>query len=147
MFSPSLYTSLVLCLLSFSMLPYGIWKILLWVHLAVAETTHTIKIGNDGMNIDPDNVEADIGDTVNFEFYPNNHSIAQSSYEEPCQPLFGGTGNNPIFSGFFPVNTKEGEKEAKTMFSMKINNTDPIWLYCSQGSHCQDGQVMVINQK
>jgi hypothetical protein len=30
---------------------------------------------------------------------------------------------------------------------MIVNTTDPIWLYCSQtyDSHCQAGQVMVIN--
>ncbi len=115
--------------------------------LSSAETTHIVKVGSDGLNIDPDNVKAEVGDIVNFEFYPNNHSITQSSYDEPCVPLFGSTGVNPIFSGFFPVNTKDGEKEASKIFSININNTDPIWLYCAQGSHCQDGQVMVINQK
>jgi hypothetical protein len=31
------------------------------------------------------------------------------------------------------------------MFSMTVNSTAPIWLYCSQGKHCQSGMAMVIN--
>ena len=114
--------------------------------LISAETTHTVRVGNGGLTIDPDNVQAEVGDFINFEFYPNNHSIAQSSFDKPCEPLSGGAGVKPIFSGFFPVDTTNGDKEAKQMFTMMINNTDPIWLDCAQSSHCQDGQVMVINQ-
>jgi hypothetical protein len=94
--------------------------------LALGETTH------------------DVGDIINFSFYPNNHSIAQASYERPCEPM-SGTDTQPIFSGFFPV--EDGDEESKQIFSITINNTDTIWLYCSQGSHCKEGQVMVINQK
>lgn len=34
-----------------------------------------------------------------------------------------------------------------TTFSITINDTNPIWLYCSQTelSHCQAGMAMVIN--
>lgn len=37
--------------------------------------------------------------------------------------------------------------QQSSMFSMTVNSTDPVWLYCSQtyASHCQAGQVMVIN--
>lgn len=33
------------------------------------------------------------------------------------------------------------------MFTVTINDTNPIWLYCSQtiASHCQNGMSMVIN--
>lgn len=30
-------------------------------------------------------------------------------------------------------------------FSVRVNTTDPIWLYCGFGRHCQGGQVMVVN--
>ena len=26
-----------------------------------------------------------------------------------------------------------------------MNNTDPMWLYCSKGEHCQSGMAMVVN--
>jgi plastocyanin len=115
--------------------------------LSSAETTHNVKVGdaNNAMKFDPDKVKAEVGDTINFSFYPKNHSVAQSSYDKPCEPMSGGSDMKPIFSGFMAVGS--GEEEASMMYSVKINNTDPIWLYCSQASHCQDGQVMVINQK
>jgi hypothetical protein len=30
-------------------------------------------------------------------------------------------------------------------FVTTVNSTDPIWLYCSLGSHCQSGMVGVVN--
>lgn len=30
-------------------------------------------------------------------------------------------------------------------YSIEINDTRPIWFYCSQGRHCQQGMVGVIN--
>ena len=30
-------------------------------------------------------------------------------------------------------------------FSFLVNSTDPLWLYCGVGRHCQGGQVMVVN--
>jgi plastocyanin len=112
--------------------------------LVLGETTHDVSVGKDGLKMDPDNIQAEVGDIINFSFYPRNHSIAQASYETPCEPM-SGTDTQPIFSGFFPV--EERDEESKQMFSITINNTDTIWLYCSQGSHCKEGQVMVINQK
>lgn len=29
---------------------------------------------------------------------------------------------------------------------MNVTSTSPIWLYCSQGKHCEAGMSMVINQ-
>lgn len=31
------------------------------------------------------------------------------------------------------------------MFMVPITDTDPIYIYCSQAQHCQQGMVMVIN--
>jgi len=30
-------------------------------------------------------------------------------------------------------------------YTIQINDTKPIWYYCSQGPHCQEGMVGVIN--
>ena len=81
---------------------------------AATATTTTAKVvdvnvgnGEGALIFEPDTVIASVGDLVNFYFYPINHSVAQSSFEKPCQPLSGGVGHAPIFSGFFPV--KSGE--------------------------------------
>ena len=78
------------------------------------------------------------GDLINFHFYASNHSIAQSSFDKPCEPLEGG---DAIFSGFFSASKDEHAQ----MFSIRLNSTDPVWLYCSAAEHCKGGQAMVIN--
>ena len=30
-------------------------------------------------------------------------------------------------------------------YTVVVNDTKPMWLYCSQAKHCQDGMAMVIN--
>jgi len=30
-------------------------------------------------------------------------------------------------------------------FTIEVNDTKPIWFYCSQGKHCQSGMVGAIN--
>ena len=107
-------------------------------------TTYDIDVGADGgLLFSPENLTASVGDTINFHFYPRNHSVVQSSFDAPCVPLSSASSGNSevIYSGFFPVS----EDESEQMFSMVVNTTDPIWLYCSQGTHCQGGMDMVIN--
>ena len=105
--------------------------------------THSVLAGLGGLRFDPDNVVAQVGDIVQFEFLPRNHSVAQSDFANPCQPLADGTG---FFSGFnFPV--QEG-KSADVFQIVVEDDSKPIWYYCPQtvGSHCQNGMVGVINQ-
>lgn len=105
-----------------------------------ATYTHDIKIGANGLSIEPDTLIASPGDLLNFHFYASNHSIAQSSYDKPCEPLDGGNG---IYSGFFAG--QSGKDENGQIFSMRLNGTDPVWLYCSAGEHCKGGLSMVVN--
>lgn len=105
--------------------------------IALAKTT-TIAVGKGGLNFDPDTVTAAQGDVLEFHFYPVNHSIAQSSFDKPC--VADETG---IWSGFMPV-TAEQDVGNET-FSVTVNSTDPLWLYCSQGQHCNAGMAMVVN--
>lgn len=104
-----------------------------------ATSTYDVKVGADGLKFDPESLTASPGDLVNFHFFASNHSVAQSSFDKPCQPLDGDKG---IFSGFF---TASGKDEASQVFSMRMNDTEPVWLYCSSGDHCKGGQSMVIN--
>ncbi|KAJ5715281.1 uncharacterized protein N7483_012462 [Penicillium malachiteum] len=97
---------------------------------------HKIDVGEDGFSFDPASLSASVGDTVEFHFYPQNHSVAQASFDDPCHPL----NSSGFFSGFVPTS-----EESKTVFTLTINNTDPIWYYCGQEGHCQAGMVGVIN--
>lgn len=105
---------------------------------------HRITVGsqtaNGGLSMEPENVVAEVGDLIEFRFMPKNHSIVQSSFDEPCKPLTGG-----VFSGFnFPIDAGEANKT----FTFTVKDKEPFWYYCSQknGDHCNKGMVGVINQ-
>lgn len=107
------------------------------IPLALA-ATHTITLGDDGkLAFAPDTVTAAVGDTLIFEFYPGGHSVAQSTFDAPCQASPGG-----IFSGFF---NPPGPDEADTVFEVTVSSTDPMWLFCAQVGHCNAGMAMVVN--
>ncbi|KAF2033232.1 hypothetical protein EK21DRAFT_109033 [Setomelanomma holmii] len=97
---------------------------------------------NNGLHFEPENVVAEIGDLVEFHFLPKNHTIIQSSFDKPCEPLSNGAG---IFSGF---NFATAAGEAKNVFTFQVSSKEPFWYYCSQpnGNHCQAGMSGVINQ-
>lgn len=87
----------------------------------------------------PDSITAAEGDTVTFRFWPKNHSIAQAAFNSPCTPL-----NNGFWSGFVP--TTDTQNVANWTFTYEVTNASaPIWFYCTQGQHCQNGMVGVIN--
>lgn len=99
-----------------------------------------ITVGDGKLAFNPSVVTANVGDTLSFSYYPRNHSVAQSSFADPCSPL----GSGGFFSGFQPLSAGPGPVE----FVVQVNDTNPIWIYCSQpkGSHCQNGMAMVVNQ-
>lgn len=107
---------------------------------AVAEN-HIITVSNKtaGLVFSPESLQAAQGDTVTFRFWPKNHSIAQSTFQQPCAPS-----NNGFWSGFVP--TTSTESIANWTFTYEVKNASaPVWFYCSQGRHCQSGMVGVIN--
>jgi plastocyanin len=105
------------------------------VGLAVA-ATHDIFVGKEGLSFSPDTTTAAVGDSLVFHFYPG-HTVAQGSFDSPCNPQSGG-----FFSGSISA-TSSGEASEK--FVVKVNNTDPMWIYCTTPGHCQAGMVGVIN--
>jgi plastocyanin len=108
---------------------------LLTLITAAAATTHDILVGNAGTQYSPNSTTAAQGDTVVFHFYPGNHNVVQGDFNQPCSTSGG------FYSGF--VDSESGAT-AQT-FTITINDTNPIWIYCSQQEHCQLGMVMVIN--
>lgn len=105
------------------------------VGLAFA-ANHDVKVGMDKLTFSPNTTTAAAGDTVTFHFYPAKHNVVRAAFASPCEPLAGG-----FFSGFVP--TSSGE--SMTTFMITVNDTKPIWFYCSQASHCQSGMVGAIN--
>jgi hypothetical protein len=82
---------------------------------------------------------------VQFQFAAANHTVTQSTFDEPCQPI---ALNQPTTEGFFSgfMAVAAGATEVPT-YTIQINNTTPIWVYCSQAQHCQKGMTLVINEK
>jgi hypothetical protein len=85
---------------------------------------------------------------VQFQFWAGNHTVTQSSFDQACLPAVA-TANStggPIWSGFQDVSASAAMGEIPT-FTIMINDTKPLWLFCSTGPHCQNGMSMVINEK
>ncbi|KAK4937470.1 hypothetical protein LTR10_021922 [Elasticomyces elasticus] len=97
-----------------------------------ASGVHSVKVG-PGLTFTPDTVTAAQGDWVEFTF-GEGHSVAQSSFGSPCQPM---NGSSYFYSGF------PGDGD---VWRIQINSTSPLWLYCSATGHCEGGMAMVINQ-
>ncbi|PMD54855.1 Cupredoxin [Hyaloscypha bicolor E] len=107
--------------------------------LAQAAITIPVQVGKGGaLTFVPNDIKANVGDSIEFSFFPKNHSVTQSSFADPCHPLAGG-----FFSTFIPTNSSESSET----FTIVVNDTKPIWIYCAQTvkSHCQSGMVASIN--
>jgi len=106
---------------------------------AQAGATIKVSVGENGaLQYSPNNLAAEVGTSIEFDFFPKNHTVTQSSFADPCHPLDGG-----FFSGFVPTK----ESPPGTSFTIVVKDTKPIWYYCGQttGNHCQAGMVGAIN--
>jgi hypothetical protein len=123
---------------------------------AASQWTVQVLVGPDGLlEFLPNDIVAPVGSQIEFLFNPKvlnteyvgntlqltgsqNHTVTQSNFANPCHPLDGG-----FFSGFQPTTANP----SPTTFTITVNNSQPIWFYCSQtvGSHCQKGMVGAIN--
>ncbi|TYJ54296.1 hypothetical protein B9479_005055 [Cryptococcus floricola] len=109
------------------------------VALAIAATSvlganHTVLVGqNSTKTFTPSELTAAVGDTVEFQFVGGNHTVTQSTFADPCT-------NSGFKSGFVP-----GNADSPTSFSISINDTTPLWMFCGQTGHCKAGMVMSIN--
>jgi len=101
-------------------------------------TDHKVVVGGANLVFEPSNITAQIGDTITFQFMQKNHTATQSSFASPCQPL-NSTGFD---SGFMPV---AANATSFPTYTIQVNNTTPIWVYCKQANHCPSGMVFAVN--
>ncbi|KAF6810640.1 extracellular serine-rich protein [Colletotrichum sojae] len=101
---------------------------------------HVVKVGDGGLTFSPNDIKAAVGDVVEFHFYPRAHSVAQSSFDKPCEPLSNGT-TTGFFSGPVAVSSGVGAE----VFTVEVKDENPKWFYCATAQHCQGGMVGVIN--
>jgi hypothetical protein len=50
-----------------------------------------------------------------------------------------------FFSGFMPASATGANSSQLLTYTIRVQDTKPIWFYCSQGKHCQAGMVGAIN--
>lgn len=68
--------------------------------ISTGSVTHEVKVGANGLlQYDPNNVTANVGDKILFTFYPKNHTVTESSYNNPCEKLEASTGVPGFSSG------------------------------------------------
>ncbi|KAL6803644.1 hypothetical protein J3E68DRAFT_446272 [Trichoderma sp. SZMC 28012] len=142
MYASSIFTILAAAVASVSAVPTPTEGNMLPSRTFLTGVTHSVVVGRGGLHFDPENVVAQIGDTVEWHFTAANHSLAQSDFAHPCNPLADGTG---FFAGFNFV-TAEGQNP--NVYQITIVDNSPVWYYCPQpkGEHCVNGMMAVINQ-
>jgi len=92
----------------------------------------------------PNQVTAQVGDTIQFEFMAKNHTATQSSFANPCTRQFNTVLNLAgADSGFMPVAANATEIPTWTI---QVNDaSSPQWFFCNQAEHCNLGMVFAIN--
>ncbi|KAI0154278.1 Cupredoxin [Xylariaceae sp. FL1272] len=117
--------------------------------LASAQKIHVVSVSstNKDLTFSPNNIQAAVGEMVQFQFISGNHSVVQSNFDNPCEPItLHNASAAGMFSGYMDVAAGESTGMSP-VYTMMISATTPVWLYCSQGKHCQAGMTMVINEK
>jgi len=77
-------------------------------------------------------VNASVGDTIQFMWGANEHTVTKSSELTPCNK----TSDAPFASG---------EQNASFVFSQVVNDTNPTFFYCGTPTHCEKGMFGIIN--
>ncbi|KAK3899358.1 Cupredoxin [Staphylotrichum tortipilum] len=114
--------------------------------LASAQKTWVVTVAQNGsLTYSPNKLVAQAGEFVQFQFHAGNHTVTQSTFDQPCQPIGMHSNATGFHSGFLPAAASAAQGMIPT-YTIQINNTNPLWLYCAQGKHCENGMVMVINE-
>ncbi|RYP54067.1 hypothetical protein DL768_001069 [Monosporascus sp. mg162] len=116
--------------------------------LASAQNLHVVSVSGEGdwaLRFSPDNIQVPVGDMIQFQFRAGNHSVVQSNFDNPCEPISMHTDAEGFYSGYQPVAASE-EMDMIPTYTIMVQDESPMWVYCSQGQHCQSGMVMVVNE-
>jgi len=112
---------------------------------STGSTDHRVIVGGpNGLVYTPNTVTAAAGDTVTFEFQASNHTATQSSFADPCRKLAltSTTGQIGFDSDFQPASANA---TVFPTYTISVNDTTPIWVYCRQTGHCGKGMVFAVN--
>jgi len=93
---------------------------------------------NNGLTFEPASATGKAGDVLAFQFQSKNHTVTQSTFDQPCVKKADG-----VDSGFLPV-APNATQFSEWSFTI-VNETAPMWFYCAQGQHCKGGMVFALN--
>ncbi|KAL1601459.1 hypothetical protein SLS60_006374 [Paraconiothyrium brasiliense] len=105
---------------------------------------YTVKAGAGGFKFDPQELtDVNVGDTVTFEFYPPDHSVARAEFGSACVPYeYTGKGK----TGFWSDTQLVKDVDHLTYYNVTVNSTEPIFFYCAAPDSCTGHQMVgVIN--
>ncbi|KAF9480126.1 hypothetical protein BDN70DRAFT_805805 [Pholiota conissans] len=96
--------------------------------------THTVIVAptQGVLRYVPFALNASVGDTIQFMWGANNHTVTKSSELTPCNK----TSDTPFTTG---------EQNKGFMFTQVVNDTNPLFFYCGTPTHCQKGMFGIIN--
>lgn len=87
----------------------------------------------------PPTLQVGQGSRVHFDFLAVNHTLTESTFEQPCQKkpgaLIDTDFNNPN-----PNNTPNLHP-----FDYTFASGEPRYFYCKQDGHCAQGEVFAVN--
>jgi len=97
--------------------------------------THTVIVApTQGVfRMVPFATNASVGDTIEFHWGANEHTVTKSSALLPCNK----SSEAPVFAS--------GEQNMSFVFTQVVNDTTPTFYYCGTPTHCEKGMFGVIN--
>jgi len=100
-----------------------------------------ITVGQGGTVYSPETVAgAAVGDQIRFVFAAGSHTVTQSTFVDPCNPVANGadSGPQPVPAG--------ATGDARPSYVFNVTTVDkPLWFYCKTGNHCRSGMVFSVN--
>ncbi|GJC92008.1 extracellular serine-rich protein [Colletotrichum higginsianum] len=112
---------------------------------ASAAETHTIAVGVSGYSFTPSKTEAKVGDTIEWIFYPDAHSVIRAEFGFPCTPYeYVDIGRQGFYSGPQPVKAITNNMPR---YQVVVNDTEPIFFYCGAPGSCyKEKMIGVVNE-
>ncbi|KAF9464838.1 hypothetical protein BDZ94DRAFT_1161262 [Collybia nuda] len=96
--------------------------------------------GSKGIGFDPSVIHPVVGDIISWEFRSGQHSVVQSTFENPC------TSNGGINTGVQTVaDNLPVDAPGLPTFKVTVNSTDPLWFFDEAGGLCNKGAVLAVN--
>jgi plastocyanin len=96
--------------------------------------THTVIVAptQGVLRYVPFALNASVGDTIEFIWGANEHTVTKSSELTPCNKT-----SDMLF--------ESGEQNQSFVFTQVVNDTNPTFFYCGTPTHCEKGMFGIIN--